>query len=70
VDAASPETGIGTGELSEAKAAPAETQAVRMAKTGNRKVDRVIFFDLDYGRADRDVRMKNARTFRPARCRV
>ena len=44
MDAASPETGFGAKELSKAKAAPAETQAVRMAKTGNRKVDRVIFF--------------------------
>ena len=70
MEAASPETGFAAGELSKAKALPAEMQAVRMAKTGNRKVDRVIFFDLDYGRTDRDVRMKNARTFRPARCRV
>ena len=46
------------GDWSDAGAAAAKAQAVRTAKPGNRKFDRVIFFDLDYGRPDRDARMK------------
>jgi hypothetical protein len=71
VEAASPAASFGAGDWSDAKAAAAKAQAVRMAKTGNRKFDRFIFFDLNYDCADGDVRMKNeARTFRPAPCRV